>query len=463
MRRKRRQSKALIFADCKRVRFTQISEPRKRKGPCSLASRRITLKGERTGRGTQKVTAGPHIQLLASPPHEAIQQTCCFQVRRIDTHMRRTILSFHTVTFLFIGGFLISADANATQVSPQERAFRAWDKNRDGVLERGEVPPGPRQIFDRVDSNRDGTITLAEHIAATSEAAAAPNTNNSAESKRHTIRQKWNQERAGFEREFFVQTPSLSPTNASTRRANSKWPVTFVFHGNGGTARPTIGRWPQLLAGHLIVAPQGYQRSWNISDEKSKAPDVEFFYLMVKSIAKQYPKADLSKISLIGFSNGAGFIFRLLIELDGTIQITNAVPLVSSMVEQQYHDQCFWKRSDDSNTNYDLKTAPVVRCNLLTIHGTADRVVPYAGGMRGAHAKHLAAQLTAYAWAKQRGYAGKQVADNSGKPINNNIIRYNYQGAQVTHLKILDGGHGLSAANRQVNELIRDFIQGNVR
>ena len=105
--------------------------------------------------------------------------------------MRRTILSFHTVTFLFIGGFLISADANATQVSPQERAFRAWDKNRDGVLERGEVPPGPRQIFDRVDSNRDGTITLAEHIAATSEAAAAPNTNNSAESKRHTIRQKW--------------------------------------------------------------------------------------------------------------------------------------------------------------------------------------------------------------------------------------------------------------------------------
>ena len=119
-----------------------------------------------------------------------------------------------------------------------------------------------------------------------------------------------------------------------------------MFHGNGGSARPTIGQWPQLLAGHLIVSPQGYQRSWNISDEKSKAPDVEFFQLVVEDIEHRYPNADLSKISLIGFSNGAGFIFRLLIELDGKIQITNAVPLVSSMVDKQYHNQIFWTRSD---------------------------------------------------------------------------------------------------------------------
>ncbi|MCH1440268.1 MAG: hypothetical protein L7W43_11470 [Rubripirellula sp.] len=377
--------------------------------------------------------------------------------------MSQTTFRCRAMAFLFIGAILIPSRASAVQVSPQERAFHAWDRNRDGVLERGEVPPGPRQIFGRVDKNKDGRITLAEHIAATSGKPNTPNTESPSEPKRHKIRQTWNQEEAGFDREFFVQIPTSSPAEGDTNTANRKWPVTFIFHGNGGTARQTIGRWPQLLEGHLIVAPQGYQRSWNISDEKSKAPDVDFFNLMVRHIEEKYSAADLSKISLIGFSNGAGFIFRLLIELDGTIKITNAVPLVSSLVEQQYHDQRFWKRSDDSNTNYDLTTAPVVRCNLLTIHGTADRVVPYAGGMRGPHAKHLPAQSTAYAWAKQQGYTGKQIADKSGKALNQNIIRYNYDGAQVTHLKVLDGGHGLGPASRQVNQLACDFIQSNLR
>ncbi|MDC0317357.1 hypothetical protein OAM37_02405 [bacterium] len=376
--------------------------------------------------------------------------------------MSRTIFCCSSLAFLFMSGVPIAPLANAMQVSPQERAFHAWDRNRDGVLERREVPPGPRQIFDRVDRNQDGKISLAEHISATSGKPASPTAGTPGGSQRHTIRQQWPQERTGFDREFFVQTPATSPPARATKPTNMGWPVTFVFHGNGGAARPTIGRWPQLLEGHLIVAPQGYQRSWNISDEKSKAPDVDFFNLMVKDIEKNYPDADLSKISLIGFSNGAGFVFRLLIELDGTIKITNAVPLVSSMVEQQYHDQFFWKRSDDSNTNYDQKTAPVGKCNLLTIHGTADRVVPYTGGMRGSHAKHLSAQLTAYAWAKQQGYRGNQIADNAGKPLNNNIIRYNYQGAQVTHLKVINGGHGFGVDGRQVNELVQDFIQNKL-
>lgn len=377
--------------------------------------------------------------------------------------MIQNIFCYRALAPLLMSGFLIAPLAHATQVSPQERAFRAWDRNRDGMLERGEVPPGPRQIFDQVDRNKDGKISLTEHLAATSGKPARPTVEKRGESKRHTIQQKWSQEPAGFDREFFVHVPEASSLNTPAKSGNKRYPVTFVFHGNGGTARSTLGQWPQLLEGHLIVAPQGYQRSWNISDEKSKAPDVGFFNLMINDIEAKYPDADLSKISLIGFSNGAGFIFRLLIELDGTLKITNAVPLVSSMLEQQYHDHCFWKRSDDSKTNYDLKTTPVLLCNLLTIHGTADRVVPYAGGMRGTHAKHIAAQLTAYAWAKHQGFTGKQIADNAGQPLNNNIIRYTYRGANVTHLKVLNAGHGLGTASRQVNELVGDFIRRHVR
>lgn len=376
--------------------------------------------------------------------------------------MRRTLLCCSILTLLVTAAFRPHHSAHAMQISPQERAFRVWDKNRDGLLERSEVPPGPRRIFGKVDRNQDGKISLAEHLAATSGEPPQTPTTTSDKVKQHTIRQKWIQEQNGFNREFFVHVPTTTK-QASGISASESWPITFVFHGNGGTARPTIGQWPRLLQGHLIVSPQGYQRSWNISDEKSKAPDVEFFKLIVEDIKKKYPQADRSKISLIGFSNGAGFIFRLLIELDGTISITNAVPLVSSMIEQQYHDKKFWKRSDDSTSNYNLNTIPVGKRNLLTIHGTADRVVPYAGGMRGPHAKHLSAQKTAYAWAQQQGFRGNRIADTAGKPLNKDIIRYNYAEAKVTHLKVLDGGHGFGPVSQQVNELVRDFIQSNLR
>ena len=75
------------------------------------------------------------------------------------------------------------------QSSPQERMFRSWDKNRDGVLERQEIPPGPRKIFDRVDRDQDGRITLVEHLAATASQPGPPTTETAGKPTRHTIRQ----------------------------------------------------------------------------------------------------------------------------------------------------------------------------------------------------------------------------------------------------------------------------------
>lgn len=424
-----------------------------------MANVRITIERRVKRKQAREIIQVPDLLLSRSIPRESMQQTCCYQASKIDIHMSRNFYCYSILAFLFVGGSPSVPHLHAMQSSPQERMFRSWDKNRDGVLERQEIPPGPRKIFDRVDRDQDGRITLVEHLAATASQAGPPTAETAGTPKRHTIRQSWDQEKAGFDREFFVHTPVERVSGA----ASKSWPVTFVFHGNGGSAQRSIGRWPQLLEGHLIVAPQGYQRSWNISDEKSKAPDVDFFNLMIQDINKNYAAADLSRISLIGFSNGAGFIFRLLIELDGTIKITNAVPLVSSMVEQQYHDQQFWKRANDSSTHYDRKVVPATQCNLLTVHGTADRVVPYTGGMRGRNAKHLSAQRTAYAWAKQQGYTGDQIADKAGTPLSKNIIRYNYEGAQVTHLKVVDGGHGLGPASRQINELVRDFVRSNLR
>ncbi|MDG2013355.1 MAG: hypothetical protein P8J33_07610 [Pirellulaceae bacterium] len=353
---------------------------------------------------------------------------------------------------------LDTLELHAQNTGP-ERTFREWDRNGDGVLTKREVPQGAKSNFDRVDQNKDGKVTLQEHLAATSGPPSSKKpqrprkraeNSKSGNRNRHTIRQAWSQEPQGIEREYFVSTPSES---------QESWPVTFIFHGNGGQAGNALGKWPQRLPNQLVVAAQGYEKSWNISDERSKAPDVDFFRAVVADIKQRYPKADLSRISIMGFSNGAGMVFRLLIEADETTPIQNAIPLISSMVEEQFHKGSFWKRSNDANGDYDLKATPAGASNLLTIHGTEDRVVPYHGGKRGRTAIHISAQDTAYAWARQQGFKGPQIPDREGKRVTREIREYDYPEANVTHLKVIGAGHGFGRQSKAVNDRVIQFIQ----
>jgi len=95
----------------------------------------------------------------------------------------------------------------------------------------------------------------------------------------------------------------------------------------------------------------------------------------------------------------------------------------------------------------------------LTVHGTNDRIVPYAGGMRGRNARHVAAQETAYAWARLKGYEGKKINDGNGKEISSGIVSYAYKGVNVTHLKIVGAGHGLGEKGQKANQMMADFIR----
>lgn len=338
----------------------------------------------------------------------------------------------------------------AAQNSPQKRLFQQWDKNKDGVLTKQEVPERARRNFENVDKNRDGKVTLQEHLSATSKGNPSAKQKKNTAFKRHQIRQEWSQEPKGFEREYFVSLPT---------KPQASWPVTFVFHGNGGQAESTLRNWPKRLPGHLVVAPQGYEKSWNISDERSRAPDVDFFREMVFDLKEKYPKADISQISILGFSNGAGMVFRLLIEADDSTPIQNAVPMVSSMVTEQYHDGRFWKRANDGKNQYDVKTDPLGKSKILTIHGTNDKIVPYSGGKRGRNAIHLSAQDTAFAWARHQGYEGKQLKDDQGKRWKRDIIEYDYRQANVTHLKVVGAGHGFGRHSKNINDRVVAFIQ----
>ena len=365
------------------------------------------------------------------------------------TMYRRQLL---IILFLMASGYLqvLRADERAESA----RGFKNWDKNGDGFLVPLEVPEGPRGNFKNVDRNKDGKVTLEEHLLATvgpekqdKRKVRKPDTS---QFKRHVIRQSWDQEKEGYDREYYVSVPE---------KEKSKIPVLFVFHGGGGQAINMIRGWSRRFSDYLVVSPQGYKRGWNISAEATKAPDTDFFKEIIKDLKVKYPKSDLSGVSMVGFSNGAGYIFRLLIEIDDENLIKRVVPMVSSMETGQYHDKSFWQRSDDQNGNYDVKKKPVSRSSILTVHGTEDKVVPYAGGKRGRNAVHLSAQDTAFYWAQQNGFKGEKITDEKGKEISQGIMSYSYKKANVTHLKIVDAGHGLGPKGEKVNPIINDFIR----
>ena len=368
----------------------------------------------------------------------------------------RSVCVFVLVAITCGGTLAVSAEPPA----PVDRNFSAWDSNRDGVLTRDEVPPGPRRLFDRIDSNGDGQVTLAEHRAGGRQ-SPPPQTKKPPERQgpsstgliHHAIRQAWPQEPQGVQRPYTIKLPDQTV---------DRWPIVILLHGNGGEGARMIGNWPGLLPGWLVVAPQGYERSWNISTERSKAPDVTFIKQVLADVGRRYPQADGSRVSLIGSSNGAGMVFRLLIELDETVTVRHAVTLVSSMTTGQYHNGQFWKRANEATAVYDTPVVPVGKRRILTIHGTADTVVPYGGG-RGPGGTHLSAQATAHAWAVQQGYQGRAVPDDAGRSCGEGLIRYDYPAAKVSHIKVVAGRHGLGPAKTAVEAIVSEFLLAEQR
>ena len=351
--------------------------------------------------------------------------------------------------------------AASGQASEHRNLFRNWDRNRDGFLVRPEVPKEMRAAFSEVDKNGDGRVSLEEHMR-----LVRPKPNNAPSDKqgesspqaglshwKHAdtseliIRQTWPQEPDGFDRTAVVSQP---------KHTKGKLPIVIFFHGAGGNAVGAMRQWESLTYDHVVISAQGYRKTWNIYGEPSKAPDVEFFQRLLKEVEKQVPTADLKDVSLIGFSNGSGFIHRLLIEIDEPFSKRNFL-LGSSLIEQQYHDGSFWKPTQDTD-RYDQKVTPKSGRMLAYFHGTQDRVVPYNGGKRGRF-PHLSAQETTYVWAKANGYSGKALDMKDGRKIDRAITALNYPGTQVTHYQVVGGGHGFDPYNRSVRQIIQTLLK----
>lgn len=319
--------------------------------------------------------------------------------------------------------------------------FERWDKNQDGFLVPTEVPPEQRRNFAANDANKDGKVSLQEHLA-----RARRQQSNTNELQRFYLTQKWHQEPNGYQREVVVSRP---------KTISKQTPIVVFFHGNGGVAGNAINRF-KFLGNVLLIAPQGYESSWNIHGERSEAPDVRFVVQLIDELKRRYPNADHSNVTLIGSSNGSGLLFRLLIELEDK-PFRQMIMLVASMVEQQYHDGSFWKPSDHTS-KYDTKVSPSKGPKVIYFHGTEDKVVPYFGGLRGGRFRHLSALDSTFHVARAFGYRGQQLTDRQSTEVETGLFKYAYLKDLVTHYKMVGAGHGTGRYGPIVNKIIYDEV-----
>ncbi len=161
--------------------------------------------------------------------------------------------------------------------------------------------------------------------------------------------------------------------------------LVLIFHGskqNGGKFRAFTGGSLDSLtteAGAVVAYLDGYKGHWNDACADSRVAarvedvdDVAFARAVVGALERSH-RIDRSKVYAVGFSNGGGMVIRLVHESSDLLAGATVIAATQPAPENFRHG-----------------TVPAVPIPMLLIHGTRDRLVPYAGGRIGGRAHRLA-------------------------------------------------------------------------
>ena len=254
-----------------------------------------------------------------------------------------------------------------------------------------------------------------------------------------TITKSWFQQPNGFTYPIAVRVPNINSLD------NKRIPVAILLHGLGSNGESILNEWNSILPDHILIAPTGYQNSWNIATEASKAPDVSMLQDLCTKL-KSYNNVDGQKIRILGFSNGAALAQRAYVQLDeqGVDQI---VAIASQMGSFAYRDDNFYIPSIESSTGINNSNYPTIKIpfrprKVITFHGVNDSTIPYNGGFHSFGYTFLSAQANAFAIAKGQGYIlPTQIADNVGASDIGGTFKYTYDTphGDVLHYKYPEG------------------------
>ena len=312
--------------------------------------------------------------------------------------------------------------SSLTSLSPNTTYFvRAYATNSAGTAYGNEISFKTSNNTNNNNTGTSGNLTSSTNIS---------------------IKKTWSQQPNGYTYPMNI----FVPTGAVPQGG---FPVCILLHGNGGNGPGMVNQFLSTLSCHILVAPSGYQNSWNICAENSDAPDVEMIQDLVNNL-QGYTNVNPNKIRILGSSNGAGLANRVFIEnTNPGIDIICAI--VSHLNEPQYHSGNFYKPGNTTDPSgsfcgYNVLATPLKSRKYLSISNDNDNLIPYLGGTSVVGVSFLAAETAALTIAKYKGHTNNILATGvtMGDP---SISEFSYLSGDVVHLKG-NAMHGTNATQR---------------
>ncbi|SKA90612.1 Acetyl esterase/lipase [Prosthecobacter debontii] len=311
---------------------------------------------------------------------------------------------------------IISLTAQGQQApSPEERAKRLFDlsdRNRDDKLTREELPERLRPNFDRVDANKDGFISRAEHLAVMSrQTPSRPSPENARRPLLEGIEAKLDLPYADTEnprQRLDLYLPKL-------RKTDKPLPVVVFIHGGGwrngdkATGANNVGRY--VTSGEYAGVSIGYRLTGE-ARWPAQIHDCKAAIRWIKAHAQEY-NLNPEKIGVWGSSAGGHLVSMLgtsgdVKELEGTLgkhlDQNSKVACVANyygpenfltMIRQpsqidrtkgaEYPEALLLGGAVPEREETAREASPVTHVSagdapFFTAHGTEDPLVPFAQG-----------------------------------------------------------------------------------
>ncbi|MDB5986078.1 MAG: hypothetical protein JWR16_1131 [Nevskia sp.] len=247
----------------------------------------------------------------------------------------------------------------------------------------------------------------------------------------------------GMQRQYLLASPLATPPGPR--------PLILLLHGHLGTAANALGngRVPSPLSAWLnivdredvlVAALQGLKGADNRTgwhdcrldaSGNPRADDVGFAERVVAQLV-QAGRADPKRIYVMGMSNGGMMAYRLALQMHPA---PAAIAAVSSSMART--SAC---------------ASAAAKVSVLLINGTADPIVPYAGGQVGLFGRStgtvIGAEATRDFWLRVNGLTNTQPTTSSipraDGADSTSAVRTVYgpnKGPQVEMISIQGGGH----------------------
>jgi polyhydroxybutyrate depolymerase len=244
----------------------------------------------------------------------------------------------------------------------------------------------------------------------------------------------------GLSRRYLLYVPpGYDPAQAA--------PLVISLHGLASSPQQqaTYSQWNRVADEHgfIVAYPRGtgFPLRWNAGQRfagQNSADDVGFIAALIDHLAGDLC-IDRARVYVNGLSNGGGMSHRIACELAGRVAAVGGVAGAYAPL---------------------LECSPARPVPVIAFHGTADRIVPYAGGMVGAISLPPVADWAA-GWAARNGCDPQPQALPDVGAVSGIAYEGCEAGAEVVLYTIDGGGHtwpgGGSIAAGLVGAVNRDI------